>query len=202
MQRYISSSNNNLTRQFFMNKNRTQFGDNKLIKPLLPSPTPTPPCDVFINHRGIDTKRTVVTLLYDHLLRLNLRPFLDNKTMKPGDKLFHKINDAIINCKLGICVFSPTYCESYFCLHELALFMETNKKVIPIFCDVKPSELKVMYKGKCSQDEVERFNRALEEAKHTVGLTFDSLKGNWSEVVKNTADIVTNSLMEIDYDNK
>ncbi|GMP65727.1 hypothetical protein CsSME_00026405 [Camellia sinensis var. sinensis] len=138
-----------------------------------------PACDVFINHRGTDTKRTVASLLYDHLVRLNLRPFLDNKNMKPGDKLFDKIDSAILGCKLGIAVFSPRYCESYFCLHELALIMESKKKVIPIFCDVKPSELRVVVNGSIpiSTMDLRRFNAALEEAKYTVGLTFDSLKG-------------------------
>ncbi|RVW36496.1 TMV resistance protein N [Vitis vinifera] len=159
-------------------------------------------CDVFINHRGIDTKRTVATLLYDHLTMLNMRPFLDNKTMKPGDKLFDKIDSAIRGCKIGVAVFSPHYCESYFCLHELALFMESNKKVIPIFCDVKPSQLRVVDNGSCSQNELQRFNRALEEAKYTVGLSFDSLKGNWSEVVTSASDIVIKSLIELENERK
>ncbi|CAI9756868.1 unnamed protein product [Fraxinus pennsylvanica] len=156
------------------------------------------PCDVFINHRGTDTKRTMASLLYDHLCRLKLRPFLDNKNMKPGDKLFEKINDAINGCKVGVLVFSPRYCESYFCLHELALMMETKKKIIPIFCDVKPSELVVINNGSIPQKEVEKFNLAIEEAKYTVGLTFDSLKGNWSDVVTNAANIVIQSLMEVE----
>lgn len=96
--------------------------------------------------------------------------------MKPGDKLFEKINCGIMASKVGVAVFSPHYCESYFCLHELALIMETKKKVIPIFCDVKPSELHVVDKV-CSPSELRRFNLALEEAKYTVGLAFDSTKG-------------------------
>ncbi|XP_038691020.1 TIR-only protein-like [Tripterygium wilfordii] len=155
-------------------------------------------CDVFINHRGTDTKRTLVTLLYDNLTRLNLRPFLDNKTMKPGDKLFDHINSAIRSCKLGVAVFSPNYCESYFCLHELALFMESKKKVIPIFCDIKRSELRVVNNGVYPEKDVLRFNQALEEAKYTNGLVFDSLKGNWSEVVNSASDMIIRSLIEIE----
>lgn len=135
------------------------------------------PCDVFINHRSIDTKRTVATLLYDQFVRLNLHPFLDNKNMKPGDKLFENINGAIRNCKVGVAVFSPTYCDSYFCLHELALIMEMKKKVIPIFCDIKPSQLRVVDDGKYPKNDIRRFNWALKQAKYTVGLTFDSLRG-------------------------
>lgn len=134
-------------------------------------------CDVFINHRSVDTKRSISSLLYDHLRWLGIRAFLDNKNMKPGDKLFEQINGGIMSCKVGVLVFSPTYCQSYFCLHELALMMESKKKVIPIFCDVKPSQLRVVDNGSCSQTELQRFNSALEEARYTVGIAFDSSKG-------------------------
>lgn len=133
--------------------------------------------DVFINHRGTDTKRSVATLLYDHLVRVRIRPFLDNKNMKAGDKLFEKIEGAISSCKVGVAVFSPRYCDSYFCLHELALIMKLNKKMIPIFCDVKPSDLRLLDNGTMSPEDVRRFTLALEEAKYTVGLHFDSHKG-------------------------
>ncbi|KAF5190519.1 Disease resistance protein (TIR-NBS class) [Thalictrum thalictroides] len=141
------------------------------------SPMVSRPCDVFINHRGIDTKRTVAGLLYDSLSRLNIQPFLDSETMKPGDKLFDKINAGIKDCKIGVAVLSPNYCDSYFCLHELALIMELKKKVIPIFCDIKPSDLHVLDNGRCSISEMQRFRLALEEARYTVGITFDSQTG-------------------------
>ncbi|KAK6134505.1 hypothetical protein DH2020_031739 [Rehmannia glutinosa] len=190
MQRSIAM--NLLQRQILTRKNKYKIFDHhhKIIK--------SPPCDVFINHRGTDTKRTVASLLYDHLYQLKLCPFLDNKNMKPGDKLFEKIDAAITGCKIGVAVFSPRYCESYFCLHELALMMELKKKMIPIFCDVKPSELRVVDDGSMRREEVERFNLALEEAKYTVGLAFDSQKGNWSDVVRNISDIVIESLEEVD----
>ncbi|KAJ7981702.1 TMV resistance protein like [Quillaja saponaria] len=175
-------------RRFFSQQRRNQIA-NRLSNN---------PCDVFINHRSIDTKRTVATLVYDYLSKFNLHPFLDNKTMKPGDKLFDKINRAILDCKIGVAVFSPSYCQSYFCLHELALMMETNKKVIPIFCDVKPSQLRVVNKEKYTEEELKRFNLALEEARYTVGLTFNSSKGNLSDIVTSASDIVISSLIELE----
>ncbi|XP_076896393.1 putative 2' cyclic ADP-D-ribose synthase BdTIR [Bidens hawaiensis] len=135
------------------------------------------PCDVFINHRGIDTKKNIVGLLYDHLIRVNIRPFLDSKNMKPGDKLSEKIDNAITECKVGIVVFSPRYCQSYFCLDELARITEAKKKVMPVFCDVKPSKLIVKDHRKYSKLELDRFKWALEEAKCTVGLAFNSSSG-------------------------
>lgn len=134
-------------------------------------------CDVFINHRGTDTKRNAAGLLFYHLARVGLHPFLDSKNMKPGDKLFDKIDTAIRSCKVGVAVFSPCYCDSFFCLHELALLMESRKRVIPIFYNVKPSQLRVKDSKSCPPNDLRRFTWALEEAKYTVGITFDSSRG-------------------------
>nr|KAJ0211346.1 hypothetical protein LSAT_V11C400178270 [Lactuca sativa] len=157
-----------------------------------------PSCDVFINHRGIDTKKNVAGLLYNHLVRLRLRPFLDSKNMKPGDKLFDKIDAAITRCKVGVVVFSPRYCQSYFCLHELARIMEAKKKVIPVFCDVKPSELIVRDDGSCSKHQLDRFKTALEEAKYTVGLTFDSSNGDWPGFLMTATEAIMENLKEVE----
>ncbi|XP_061361523.1 disease resistance protein LAZ5-like [Gastrolobium bilobum] len=155
------------------------------------------PCEVFISHRSMDTKRTVATLMYDDLRRLGFHPFLDNKTMKPGDKLFDKINKAIMECRIGLAVISPRYCESYFCLHELSLLMECKKKVIPIFCDIKPSQLRVINNRKWTPEDLHRFKLALEEAKYTVGLNFNTSEGNFSDIVTSASDIIIKSLIEL-----
>ncbi|KAI3718871.1 hypothetical protein L6452_19756 [Arctium lappa] len=156
------------------------------------------PCDVFINHRGIDTKKNIAGLLYGHLMRLNLNPFLDSKNMKPGDKLFDKINTAIGGCKVGVAVFSPRYCQSYFCLHELARIMEAKKKVIPVFCDVKPSELIIKNHWRSPKHELDRFQSALDEAKYTVGLTFNSSKGDWPEFLMMATEAIIENLIEVE----
>ncbi|KAJ4948028.1 hypothetical protein NE237_008314 [Protea cynaroides] len=174
------------------------LGRKLLVSRSLAQPVVARPVDVFINHRSIDTKRTVAGLLYDHFIRLNLHPFLDSKNMKPGDKLFHHIDSSIRACKIGVAVFSPTYCRSYFCLHELALLMECKKKVIPIFCDIKPSELLDLDHRICPAKDLLRFRRALEEAKYTVGLTFDSSHGDWSDFLRSASDIVVKSLIELE----
>ncbi|OIV92422.1 hypothetical protein TanjilG_23022 [Lupinus angustifolius] len=186
MQRSLAK---NLQQRFLSEKMQTQMMMAKRMKE---------PCDIFLNHRCMDTKKTVATLLYDHLFQHGFNPFLDNKNMKPGDKLFDKINSAVLECKIGVAVFSPRYCESYFCLHELALLMGCRKKIIPIFCDVKPSQLKVVNNGKWSEQEFRRFRWALEEAKSTVGLTFNSSKGNLSEIVTSASEIIIGSMVELE----
>ncbi|KAG6577380.1 TIR-only protein, partial [Cucurbita argyrosperma subsp. sororia] len=152
------------------------------------------PCDVFINHRGVDTKKTVAALLYDRLVRMNLRPFLDYKNLKPGEKLFDEIHGAIRHCKVGVAVFSPRYCESYFCLHELAMIIESNKKLIPIFCDIKPSELRIEDSNDYEIDELRRFNWALQQAKQFECLKFNSFKETLPEVVTKISNVVIRNL--------
>ncbi|RID62490.1 hypothetical protein BRARA_E01560 [Brassica rapa] len=182
----------------FMKKSKSSIQlNNTSFLDLLPSSSSTKP--KALNDVGSDTKRNIATLLYDNLNARNLRPFLDIKNMKPGDKLFDHINRAILTSKVAVTVFSPNYCDSYFCLHELALIMESKKRIIPIFFDINPSQLDVMIeKVTCSDNEIQRFRWALQEAKDTVGLTFDSCKGNLSEVVTIASDVIVERLVELE----
>ncbi|XP_030528746.1 TIR-only protein-like [Rhodamnia argentea] len=154
-----------------------------------------PPCDVFISHRGVETKRSVAGLLHNFLSLLGVRPFLDVRSLKPGDKLLEEINAAIYGCKVGVAVFSPRWCESWFCLHELALLVEAKKRVIPIYCDVEASQLQVDDAQHSASDFL-RYRHALEEAKSNVGLSFYSSQGDWSKLVRDASDAVLHNLLE------
>ena len=139
--------------------------------------------DVFINHRGVDTKHNVARLLYDRLEHLSggrVRSFLDNKSMRPGDRLHESINEGIRQCRVAVAIFSPRYFDSDFCLHELANIVESRKLLIPIFYGIKPSELILPQEVVDSQTfmprDIDRFRFALKEAKYTVGLTHDPAK--------------------------
>ncbi|KAF7842759.1 TMV resistance protein N [Senna tora] len=137
------------------------------------STTTTSTCawDVFINHCGVDTKRNIVGLLHDNLVAKHGIPtFLDRSSMKAGDKMIPKIEEAIDGCKVGVVVLSPRYCHSYFCLHELALLVEAKKRIVPIFFDVKSSQLRVMENiaKYYSPQHLQRFTSALNEARYTV----------------------------------
>ncbi|XP_020207052.1 TIR domain-containing protein [Cajanus cajan] len=189
MQRSLSM---NIQSRFISHQMQTQMNQ------VVPKPVVVDPCDVFINHRSLDTKTTLAAPIYDHLRRLGFHPFLDNKTMKAGDKLFDKIKSAIVECKIGLAVISPRYCESYFCLHELSLLMECRKKVIPIFVDIKPSQLRLINNTKWTLHDQRRFKLAIEEAKYTVGLTFNSSQGNFSSIVTSASDIIIESLIELE----
>ncbi|KAF0905962.1 hypothetical protein E2562_008984 [Oryza meyeriana var. granulata] len=155
------------------------------------------PCDVFINHRGVDTKRTVARLLYDRLVDGGIHAFLDNKSMRPGDRLEERIGAAISECSVAVAIFSPHYCDSEYCLRELAMLVESRKTIIPIFYDIKPSDLilpQAVVDTAAHPRDIERFKFALREAKNTVGLTYDPATGDLAELVSLAADAVMESI--------
>ncbi|CAL5062137.1 unnamed protein product [Urochloa decumbens] len=161
------------------------------------------PYDVFINHRGVDTKHNVARLLYDRLEHLSggrVRSFLDNKSMRPGDRLEESISKGIEQCRVGVAIFSKRYFDSDFCLHELASLVEARKIIIPIFYGIKPSELllpeAVVESNAHAPRDIERFRLALREVKYTVGLTYDPATGDLAELVNKAADVVMERIHE------
>ncbi|XP_042483502.1 TIR-only protein-like [Macadamia integrifolia] len=83
----------------------------------------------------MDTKRNIAALLYDRFVHLKLHPFLDYKTMNPGDKLLENIEAVIRD----------------------SLMTEYQKKIIPIFYDVNPSDLVLVDNGSYPAKELHRF---------------------------------------------
>ncbi|KAH9288621.1 hypothetical protein KI387_032738 [Taxus chinensis] len=103
--------------------------------------------DVFINHRGPDVKQTLALQLYNSLEELGFQAFLDSSEMELGDSFPFAIRNAICSATVHIAIFSKRYAESAWCLHELALMLQTKTKIIPVFYGVKPSDLRFIEKG-------------------------------------------------------
>ncbi|GLJ14368.1 hypothetical protein SUGI_0232150 [Cryptomeria japonica] len=103
--------------------------------------------DAFINHRGPDVKETVAFALYNSLEELGFWTFLDDQELQLGDSIESAIKKAIYSSSVQIAIFSPRYAESSWCLNELVDMLETKALFIPVFCDVKPYELRYPQKG-------------------------------------------------------
>jgi leucine-rich repeat protein SHOC2 len=71
-----------------------------------------------------------------------LQPFLDREELQAGDYLAPQIEGAINAASVHVTIFSPTYAESKWCLDELVLILKSKVSVIPVFHNVKPSELR------------------------------------------------------------
>lgn len=103
--------------------------------------------DVFINHRGPDVKLSLATQLYDSLKEIGIRAFLDSGEKELGESFPSTIQTAIKSAKVHIAIFSKRYAESAWCLAELVLMSQTKAKIIPVFYQVQPWELRFIEKG-------------------------------------------------------
>ncbi|CAI9279243.1 unnamed protein product [Lactuca saligna] len=134
--------------------------------------------DVFLSFRGVDTRRTFVDRLYGSLKQLSIPTFRDNEEFEKGkqiDELFKAIEES----KLFIIVFSKNYASSSWCLKELEKIMECQRKIehiaYPIYYDVDLSEIRKQIGevggafSKHSNEEVGKWEEAVEEAGHLVG---------------------------------
>lgn len=142
--------------------------------------------DVFINHRGPDVKKTLASHLYHGLVECGLRVFLDIEEMHEGDSLTSQIEGAIRTAFVHIAIFSGTYAKSRWCLDELVLMLESGRIIIPVFHNVKPSEL-TLKNGKYDE-HLRELEKEIDEGK----LRYDPATiGEWkkalSDVDKYTA---------------
>jgi len=98
--------------------------------------------DVFINHRGPDTKKNFASYLYRRLLVHGFRPFLDQHELQEGVHFPSQIIGAIRSASVHVAIFSPTYAASQWCLDELLLMQESRAPIIPVFYKVEPADLR------------------------------------------------------------
>eukprot|EP00253_Pinus_taeda_P007627 PITA_07627 len=98
--------------------------------------------DIFINHRGPDSKKTLAKHLYDRLSKHGLRVFLDEDELQAGEYITPQIHSAIRTASVHIAIFSPRYADSNWCLDELLLMFESGSTIIPVFYGVEPADLR------------------------------------------------------------
>eukprot|EP00253_Pinus_taeda_P029472 PITA_29472 len=100
---------------------------------------------IFINHRGCDVKKTFAAHLYRRLTSHGLRVFLDRPELKTGKRILSQIKQAIKVASVQIAIFSENYANSKWCLDELRLMLESEKRgatILPVFYNIKPSDVR------------------------------------------------------------
>lgn len=98
--------------------------------------------DVFINHRGTDVKNTLASHLYYRLQNNGLRVFFDKEEAQKGQKVNSEVENAIKVASVHIAIFSRRYAESEWCMDELLMMVKSHSVIIPVFYDVKPSDIR------------------------------------------------------------
>lgn len=97
------------------------------------------PWDLFINHRGADGEMAA-RYLYRRLTSHGLmRVFFDKEEMEKGKNISRQLTEAISGASVYIAILSPRYAESWWCLDELVLMVESGKAIFPVFYKVQPS---------------------------------------------------------------
>eukprot|EP00898_Chlorokybus_atmophyticus_P004753 jgi/Chlat1/5279/Chrsp35S05191 len=96
--------------------------------------------DVFLCHRGPDTKRTFSAWLNRELKRQKLRVFFDDRILCMGDLASVEMDSAMRTAKCGIVVLSPQFFESYWCMKELRVFLDRGN-CMPACYHITPDDI-------------------------------------------------------------
>ncbi|XP_056174260.1 disease resistance protein RPV1-like [Syzygium oleosum] len=107
--------------------------------------------EVFLSFNGSDTRAGFTDFLYTSLDNAGIRTFKDDKELGVGEEFAPELLQAINQSRISIPIFSKGYASSVWCLKELVQMVECQKtgrqKIIPIFYDVAPSEVRHQTEG-------------------------------------------------------
>ncbi|KAL6203243.1 hypothetical protein ACLB2K_026945 [Fragaria x ananassa] len=102
--------------------------------------------DVFLSFRGEDTRKGVVSHLYDELQnRSGIKTFKDDIQLEIGAPISPSLLRAMEESRFAIVVLSPNYASSVWCLDELQhIFrcMKGKERILPLFYSVDPSDVR------------------------------------------------------------
>ncbi|GKB84929.1 TMV resistance protein N-like protein isoform X1, partial [Tanacetum coccineum] len=102
--------------------------------------------NVFLSFHGEDTRNNFVDHLYAALDQAGIYTFKDDKKLQRGESIPLELVKAIQESMVAVVVFSRNYANSSWCLEELVNIMECQhligQKVLPVFYDVKPSDVR------------------------------------------------------------
>ncbi|GLJ08141.1 hypothetical protein SUGI_0082000 [Cryptomeria japonica] len=137
--------------------------------------------NVFINHRGADVKETLASLIYHNLQNKGYNAFLDKKSIQVGKRIPKSIVGAIRTASVHVAIFSANYANSTWCLKELYLMLKSGAPIVPVFCGIQPSELRM-------KDEDGEYARAFQVHKDTGKIRPQKLK-KWKKALRKVSRI-------------
>eukprot|EP01018_Ginkgo_biloba_P022617 Gb_35111 [translate_table: standard] len=166
--------------------------------------------DVFINHRGPDVKKTLALSIYQILQHKGLRVFLDSEEFRYGDDLPARIQDAIRTATIHIAIFSPNYAQSPWCLAELSFMLKTGAKIIPVFYQVVPSDIRYIQSGayayafaqhekkaRYHSQKLDEWKEALHRVSFRYGLGLNNFDGDQENLLNGIIEKVVEDLKKV-----
>jgi hypothetical protein len=157
-----------------------------------PAVEPFPPggdYEVFICHRGPDTKKQFASFLHYALGLQNISAFFDYE-MVGGSRAPATIESAMQVAKWGIVILSPQFFESKWCMKELQYFLE-QEKVLPVTLGLSVDD--------CHPDKIVNKTGPVWQ-KHGGRLWVESemTESHWRDVVTNVSKTVIVTLERFD----
>ncbi|KAK3430273.1 hypothetical protein EUGRSUZ_E01803 [Eucalyptus grandis] len=138
--------------------------------------------EVFFSFRGPDTRTDIADYLYFSMSDAGIGVFRDDEVLRPGEEISGQLLQAIEQSKISIPIFSKGYADSAWCLRELVKMVESKKtrgqKIMPLFYDVAPSEVKYQkdHYSSAIVSHRKRFN--------------DETINNWKAVLKEVGELM------------
>ncbi|KAH0708291.1 hypothetical protein KY284_009718 [Solanum tuberosum] len=169
--------------------------------------------DIFWSFSGTDTRRTIVSHLFNASEQKGMHTFKDDKQLEAGQTISAELLKAIEDARFAVVIFSKSYASSRWCLEELEHIIKCKKEleqiVIPVFYDVSPSDVRhqnppfadsfsqheVKYKD--NMEMVQRWRDAFVEAGNISGYHLLNFKDEAECVKKLVDDIFPKSLQII-----
>ncbi|KAH6556373.1 hypothetical protein KP509_15G002200 [Ceratopteris richardii] len=155
--------------------------------------------NVFICHRGPDTKHNIVSVLEGMLRSNGITCFVDYR-MDEGNDVNVSIRNAIDISLVHIVILSPTFNTSSWCLDEALRIIEIQKtssssnkprKVIPVFYDVDSSTVReIPILKRSTPQNMNDWGEALEGLLNLKGFKYQSKSAfEWEELDKIVSDV-------------
>eukprot|EP01018_Ginkgo_biloba_P022024 Gb_08581 [translate_table: standard] len=210
-----SNSNSNQTREESASSSSSRIANVNAFEGIAPtgsqsSATDHQLYDVFINHRGPDVKKTLALSIYKILKDKGLQVFLDSEEFRYGDDLPDRIQDAIRNATLHIAIFSPNYAQSPWCLAELSFMLKTGAKIIPLFYQVAPFDVRHIQKGayadafvqhekmaRYPSQKLDEWKEALHRVAFQYGLELNNFDGDQEKLLNGIIENVVEDLKKV-----
>ena len=91
---------------------------------------------VFISHTGKDTRAAdFAACLEKDLEGEGVVYYYDETCLQPSENLWHRIQLEAKDCAVFVAIFSPLYCQRYWCMLELDVALHNDRTILPVSFD-------------------------------------------------------------------
>ncbi|XP_048133571.1 disease resistance protein L6-like [Rhodamnia argentea] len=176
-----------------------------------------PTYDVFLSYRGVDTRYSIVEILYKNLLRNKVLVYRDDGIRSHGEGIPRELLAALDDSHIYIPFLSKNFASSTWCLYELVRMVGCKKsdgkrRILPIFYDVEKADVKLesnLYRDALNDhrslygDDAEEWGRKLKEWEEALRYVGDmdgyNLKANsLEELIDLVTKVVSEELLDAD----